>query len=111
LKCLLPAHACARRFAASEQHRSRHDPERGQASDYPSCMRCPEGRAARDALRLAGVDVRWVGGGPNHRFARGRPDAPEQREARLRLERAGLLDPVWSVDEPPIEESGERAAL
>jgi hypothetical protein len=102
---VIPVHVCVARQAASDAQANRTNRERGQASDYPSCVTslCATGRAMREALDPHGV-IRWRGAGPNGRFERGRRDAREQRAAFTRLQARGLLAPVPSLDEPPADD-------
>lgn len=102
LGCTVMARVCVARQAASDSQRTR-DTWRGQGFDYPNCVteRCAQGRAVRDALDPTRL-MRWRGAGPGGRFDRGRKDAPQQYEARVRLERVGLLDAVPTVDAEPV---------
>jgi len=100
---------CVARQLATDAQRTRQS-SRGQGTEYPSCdtRKCLQGRGIRAALGpSAGItwDGAWVGG--RFQRERSRVDARGQDRARDRLDRAGLLDPVRTldVDEDPTEEA------
>jgi hypothetical protein len=108
LRAIVPARCCALRQKAARVQVTK-DRHRGTASEFPSCLRCAEGRAIREALG-ASVDVGAVGGarGGFHRQARRSQAAREaQAVARRRLELVGALDVPPCLDEPPAGEPDE----
>lgn len=100
----LLARVCVARQAASDAQRTR-DTWRGQGFDYPHCVteKCAQGRAIRNALDPTHV-MRWRGAGANLRFDKGRRDAVQQYEAKVRMQWAGLLEDVRSMDEAREDE-------
>jgi hypothetical protein len=109
LRCKVPAHVCVMRQNVSQIQRTR-DTWRGQASRYPHCMteRCAQGRGVRAALE-PDAQAAWKGSGPAGLSERLRDDVEEQRAARRRLEAAGLLDDVRTIDVSgdPVAEGSE----
>lgn len=98
----VPAKECVRRQAASRHQRNRSNPEKGQASDCPSCTaKCIQGAAIRESYERSNAHVKWKGCGPNGRFERPRADLTEQYAARQRQAAVGLLEPESTVDSEP----------
>lgn len=95
LHATVPARCCVKRQLIAATGRTKQL-NRGQGTMYPSCDGCAFGEAIRDALdperRLS-----WRGSGPGHRFERERR-WDGQQAARERLEAAGRLDPVPTID-------------
>ncbi len=102
LGCPVLAAVCVARQKASDVQRTQ-DSHRGEASEYPSCVseRCAQGRGVRLALDPH-AEVAWRGEGFGRRTSfRSRNKQALQNAARARLERAGLLEEVRTLDIDP----------
>ena len=99
----MTAGVCSARQATSEAQRVNWRAGRGRAPDYPHCVTetCAQGRAIRNALDPERT-IRFHGSGPGGRFARDRSDLAQQHASRKRMERAGLLGDVPTLDEEPV---------